>query len=406
MKRVFTLLVIVASFSFGIAQNIVPNYSFESYSSCPTTASQLTFATPWNNSKNSPEYLNSCSGSIYSTTPTNYFGYQAPATGNAYAGGLMYGSFASSYLANIREFLYVPLTTPLVIGQTYYVSFKTNLVDFSSHACNHIGIQFTTSFNSNFPINNTAHVYTNAIITDKTNWTTIVGTFVPTVAYNALMIGNFFDDSNTSVTPVTTTTNIGYNGYYFFDDVVVTTNPLVLPVNWEYANVEVEGNQAKLAWKFDGGNVASYLVERAENGKEFAVAQEIPAGGNEYDYHVNDRMIGHEPITYYRIRAILEDGNSHLSAVMEAKRYDADLDFLKVYPSPVNRGELVNVEFNSNEGAEIDLKIIDLQGRIVATHLLQSSTSSFQTLEIPTADLVPGSYWVKAGNLTRVLQVQ
>ncbi len=406
MKRLFTLILFAFILQVGTAQNLVPNPSFETYTSCPTTASQLTRATPWNNAKNSPEYLHSCSSSIYATTPTNYFGYQLPATGNAYAGGLMYGSFLSSYLANIREYLYVPLTSPLVVGQTYYISFKVNLVDFSGYAINHIGAKFTTAYTSNAPINNTAHVFTNAVITDKQNWTTIVGTFVPTVAYTGVMFGNFFDDANTTVQAVGTTTNIGYHGYYFIDDCEVTLNPLVLPVNWEYSNVEVEGNKAQLSWKFDGGDVASYYIERADNGNEFAVSQEVEANSNVFDYQVSDRMVGHEPISYYRIRAILTDGNSHLSPVMEAKRYDADLDFLKAFPSPAKRGDMVNVEYNYNGSRALELLVVDLQGRIVARHAIPDQGPGLQTMEIPTVDLNPGSYWLKAGNLTRVLQVQ
>ena len=243
MKTTLLTLLLLQVFSSLSAQNLINNYSFETYSSCPNGSSQITFATDWNFSRNLGEYLNSCSSSIYADVPTNYFGFQEASSGQGYVGGLMYGSFASAYIADLREFFYVPLNTPLTVGTTYYVSFKVNLADNSEYAVNNIGAQFVSAYNNNFPINNTAHVYTTSVVSDKTNWTTISGSFVPTMAYNAVMFGNFFTDANTTATFVGSSTDIGYNAYYFFDDVYVGTTPVppcyfapVTDASFAYAN--------------------------------------------------------------------------------------------------------------------------------------------------------------------------
>ena len=41
------------------AQNLVPNPSFEDYTSCPTSVAQITLATPWvTPTTGSPDYFN------------------------------------------------------------------------------------------------------------------------------------------------------------------------------------------------------------------------------------------------------------------------------------------------------------------------------------------------------------
>jgi gliding motility-associated-like protein len=224
------LLVIVWLFLLErlYGQNLVPNPSFELYSNCPTGDSQLGNSTGCLDGSGSPDYLHTCSSSNYSTLPTNYWGTEAAATGNACVGALCYGSFSNNYLANNREYIYMPLASPLVIGTSYYVSFKVNLADNSSHAINNIGIQFTgLAPTSNFPINNTAHVFSSNVISTTNGWTTISGNFVATAPFTGFYIGNHFDDASSSVQSISAST-IGYNAYYFFDDIeVIAISPIV-----------------------------------------------------------------------------------------------------------------------------------------------------------------------------------
>jgi hypothetical protein len=388
------------------AQNLVNNYSLETYSTCPTSSSQITYATGWNSCMNSPEYLNFCSSSIYADVPTNYFGFQNAGTGNAYGGALFYGSFAGSYLANLREHLYVTLSSPLVVGTTYYVNFKVNLVDNSEYAVNNIGIQFVTSWNGSFGQNNTAHVYTTSVVSDKTNWTTISGTFVPSVAYNALMVGNFFLDANCTVNFVGSSTDIGYNAYYFVDDVYVSTTPVALPVSWTNTSVDVNGKVARLQWQFDGDEISSYLIEKSETGKTFTPVQTVTAEPGKTLYTATDVIRNFDPVTLYRIRAITANGETHLSPVLEARLYDAETDFLNAYPSPVKKGENLALEWSSREDGDKFAQIISLEGQVIKEITFPDSENGVFATEIATDDLVRGTYWIKAGSLTRMFLVE
>jgi hypothetical protein len=212
------------------AQNLVPNPSFEDTIACPIGINQVEDAVGWINFRSSPDYYNSCATPFsHVSVPSNSTGYQCPANGNAYCGFIPYTTGFNNY----REFLGIELLNPLVTGQKYYVSFKVSLSNQCICGCNKLGALFSTvkfpldTFGNN-PLNNFSHVYTNGVITDTVNWTTIFGSFVTDSAYKYIMIGNFFDDANTDTIrfyPVT-----GCSVYYFIDDVCVSTDSLTCEI--------------------------------------------------------------------------------------------------------------------------------------------------------------------------------
>lgn len=367
-------------------QNLVPNYSFETYSACPNASSQIANATGWNYCRNTGEYLNSCSSSIYADVPTNYFGYQQAATGQAYIGGLMYGSFSTIYVADLREFFYVQLTTPLNIGTTYYVAFKVSLADNSGFAVNNIGAQFTTSYNSSFPINNTSHVRSTAVISDKTNWTTIIGSFVPTTAYTALMLGNFYTDANTTVTNVGTAVNIGYNAYYLFDDVYVG---ITLPLHIKLAefNANNAGTQNKLHWKTTSEDEGDYFeIEHSKDGVAFnkiATVQGRYKTGGSYQLTDMDPVTG---INYYRLKMTSKDGKFNYSKIVNAQ-VKAGVLALEIYPNPVS--DVLRVRINGVAHGAAALSITDASGRVV-----RSMPVTGTSISIPLQTLPAGYYFL------------
>lgn len=384
MKTTFTAFILVLV-CFGIqGQNLVPNPGFETYAPCPTAASQIEYATGWLFSRTQGEYLNSCTASIYADVPTNYFGFQEAANGEGYIGGLQYGSFLNSYFADLREYFYIALTTPLTIGTTYYVSFKVSLADNSEYAINNLGAQFVSSYNSNFPINNTADVYTTSVVSDKTDWVTISGTFVPSVAYTGLMLGNFFTDANTTVTFVGSGTDIGYNAYYFFDNIYVATTPF-LDITLAAIHVENEGNQNILNWKTESEDAGDYFeVERSQDARTFSkiatMDGKYTSGG---DYQLTDEY----PVTginYYRLKMISQDGNYTYSKVVNAEVSKGNFA-LEAYPNPVSDELTVHISDVPKGTARIT--IADAAGKVVRSVLIFGNSVS-----IPMGDLAAGYY--------------
>jgi len=179
------------------AQNLVPNPSFEEYTTCPGGDSELYFTKYWKNYGASPDYYNSCCLYLMAAgVPNNFCGHQYAQDGNAYAG------IGGTFDTRIRELIGIQLLQPLVIGKRYYVSFYASLTLNPSYAMNvafnKLGVKFlTTNFTDsiypNLLVNNEAQVYSNSIITDSVGWTNITGSFIADSAYQYMAVGFFFD---------------------------------------------------------------------------------------------------------------------------------------------------------------------------------------------------------------------
>jgi hypothetical protein len=242
MKKLYTLFFFwVLSLSFTKAQtNLVPNGGFEIHDTCPNTAGQINYAVNWNVLYESPDYFNVCApnSSTPISVPVNLLGYQFPASGSAYAG---FTTYISGETPPYREIMGTKLISPLVIGQKYYVSFKLNLSQgYNTNAgANKTGLRFTNLQHSlsNPPlINNLADVYTSSVIMDTTNWTTVFKSFIADSAYSFIELGNFFDDSNTTVLPFKFQ-NTNWS-YYYVDDVCISTDSLY-SLSWADTNTGI-----------------------------------------------------------------------------------------------------------------------------------------------------------------------
>jgi len=191
--------------------NVVPNHSFEVPDSCPATHS---FLTPeegplhWFSGGGTPDYYQSCVPSpSEAAVPQNDFAFQYPQDGENYIGLVTYEVNTGSG----REYAMVQLTSPLVQGQTYTVSFYANAAWngtdslYPQHylASSHIGALFTMQprpWASGDPwtqATGSAHVHHPWIIADTVGWTLVSGSFVADSAYLYLMVGNHFNNSIT-----------------------------------------------------------------------------------------------------------------------------------------------------------------------------------------------------------------
>jgi hypothetical protein len=220
------------------AQNLVPNASFEETDTCPYSIGFQDGDRPlnWSSYLESPDYFNACAGSLQDIdtlvgVPLNGWGYQAAMDGDAYV-----GFFAGSTTDEFREYVGAQLLEPLVIGQTYHVSFWVNLAWDGSYwytggACNNVGMLFATHSNTwvepnhpAFPFRNYAQVYSATVIADTADWTLVSGSFTADSAYQFVVLGNFFDNAHTLVVPIPP--GAGEVVYYFVDDICVSPDPL------------------------------------------------------------------------------------------------------------------------------------------------------------------------------------
>ena len=227
IKLLMALLLVSCS---CVAQNLVPNYSFEDN---PTCGAGITNAPPWFNPAiwGTPDCWISCSLGSISGVPDNWFGYQPARTGVAYAGLAALLGINDPLEPNQREYIEVPLDSALIAGKKYCVRFYVNLGDSSKYATSSMGaflsvdsiisdshdtLPFIPQISN--PLSNT--------LTDKVNWVLISGEYTALGGEKFITIGNFSTNANSNIAMV----NGGYEwGYYFIEDVYVGICDTVIP---------------------------------------------------------------------------------------------------------------------------------------------------------------------------------
>jgi hypothetical protein len=206
------------------AQNLVPNPSFEVYDTCPNHGGNIEEAIGWILCGFSPDYYNACANSSFASlgVPSGgYSGYQNAFDGNAF------GALLTLSIPNTgREFIGTQLTEPLIVGTKYYVSAYI-VAGIYECSANNFGFKFFNNMSYSFwnapPIDNFSHVHSNVIISDSVNWTQVRGSFIADSAYQYLVIGNFYSNSNTDTIHCRTN---GDGTYYLIDAVCVSTDSL------------------------------------------------------------------------------------------------------------------------------------------------------------------------------------
>ena len=263
-------MIVFAQSAIVHAQNLVPNPSFEEYDTCPDYFSQLYHASGWTININTGDYFNIC-GVPDVHIPNNVMGFQYPPDHSctAYCGIITYAEINPGS----EEIIGRNLISPLIIGQKYYVSFKVSLADVNC-GINKLGIKFTNTFYGDtitIPsplVNNFAHIYTNNVITDTSNWTQIAGSFTADSAYNYILIGRFFDYSNT--TTICNDSNIKWS-YYFIDDICVSSDSSfcydysytcnVGITNYENNNINISPNPIYSVLHISSENIRNYSLK-------------------------------------------------------------------------------------------------------------------------------------------------
>lgn len=235
MKRHYLILILSFIWKISSSQNLVPNYSFETKTACPNNTDQVYLATPWfNPTAGSSDYLHNCEPFNVLSTPINFWGVQNPRTGLAYTG--MCACFHYAGWESYREYIEVKLTSTLILGQKYFISFHVSLGDSVNYATDDFGLYLsndtiksnaTTNLTVTPQIQNPSGTY----LTSKTGWTKVAGTYTANGTENFVTIGNFKDGANTDTLKVAGgSKNPGqsdwYTGYYYVDDVCVSTDSM------------------------------------------------------------------------------------------------------------------------------------------------------------------------------------
>jgi gliding motility-associated-like protein len=256
MKKVVLFFVIVIAGLFvapysALAQNLVINPSFETITACPAGPGELDKAAPWRDpylnlvgdTCSSSDLYNVCSplGGFGVGVPANILGNEPANTGSGYAGIILYEGFAltgcqSLFGSGWREYVEGTLTTPLVAGETYCVSFYISLADNVKFATRHIGVYFsptlvdincaTVGAASHLPFTPQL-VYGGPEITITNGWQRLQWDYTAAGGEQYIIIGNFNDDAGTTYICANEPAFNPY-AYYYIDDVSVIEDPCCL----------------------------------------------------------------------------------------------------------------------------------------------------------------------------------
>lgn len=219
MKYVVTIFLFLGNGMVIHAQNLVPNGSFEIYSSCPDNTNQGDSLQEWISLLNTPDYYNSCTSTWFVDVPDNFTGSQYPFEGNGYI-----GLFTFEVDPNYREIMGCNLLDTLKVGNHYIVSMRVSRADASPNnaGSNGLGFRFSTfPYSASNPpmIDNYSQLYCDTIITDSTSWILLSYEYVPDSSYSFLSIGNFFDDVQTDTIAIG---DFPWRAYYYIDSVSIT----------------------------------------------------------------------------------------------------------------------------------------------------------------------------------------
>lgn len=215
------------------AQNLVPNYSFEIYSTCPNAGGQINYSTPWKNpTTTTSDYFNSCSLSY--GVPLNGIGHQNAIDGVAYGG---FTAFANPLGSNFREYLQVPLTTALSIDSCYHLSFYVSIADSAVYGTNKLSAFFSdTAISASCAcfLTCTPQIifYSPTVIGNSSTWYKVEGIFQAQGNEQYLTIGNFSTDASTTITSVNPGEPFDI-AYYYIDSVslIKVTCPIDIGIN-------------------------------------------------------------------------------------------------------------------------------------------------------------------------------
>jgi Secretion system C-terminal sorting domain len=392
----FTLIVLsiyIAIHNLNFAQNLVQNPGFESISSCPTGISQLSNAPFWNvlNQYGTPDLYNN--GGACNYLPSNSsLGTNLPHTGNGMAGIYCYRTTSSN-----REYCVNSLSSPMVVGQAYTVSFWVSLATASGWSINNLGVYFSVS---NPPCSNTTapclapsvvmssvtpQLLVNSAIT--TSWVQYSFTFTPTAAFNRMTIGRFAVDNPSNQLDIPP---IGNTAYILVDDFVVT--PLVsLPVNISDFTATCDNTTNIINWSSEYEvNNDLFMLEKSCDGIHFEEIASIKGQENSnhttnYSYSDNVPCDGY---SYYKLSQIDVDGTIRTVNTI-SENCHRESNFL-LYPNPVSN--VLTVSIGKTPIQKIQL--IDVFGKIIAEESFQDGVSN-TSIVFQLDDKMSGVYTVK-----------
>jgi len=278
-----TTLFCITTFTPVIAQNLVPNGSFEQFSRCPGNYSLEAAefrAVDWSSATGgTPDQFHACSRGG-AGVPYNWAGVSDAYDGDGYAGIFLWLSNPKN---NYREYLQSKLVEPLVKDSTYQVGFRYKLSSYSRYSVDRIGLLLDDSIvreahDQVMRRAPTFQIVQDTALTKETGyWEKAFFEYRARGGEQFVVIGNFGDNQVTKVYHLqfgdAPEEMLQVSSYYYIDDVSVApkfppAGTIPLPVLPEFVPEQVELNKTyvlnNIQFEFDSYKLKKSSFETLE----------------------------------------------------------------------------------------------------------------------------------------------
>jgi hypothetical protein len=195
---------------------------------------------------------------------------------------------------------------------------------------------------------------------------------------------------------ITSNNFVGFNTYFTLANASGGINPL--PVEYISFNAIAKNNKVDVTWSTASEvNSDYFIVEKSTNGSTFSPIGKINAAGFSTTMHsyLFEDVHPAQGNNYYRLKQMDRNGTFEYSTV---RVVNFKKSAMNVYPNPVT-AKVISVSLDNIEDENLEARLIDLSGKIVASTNMQFSNTTDAQFVID-AHLSPGVYLFELMNTT------
>ncbi len=170
---------------------------------------------------------------------------------------------------------------------------------------------------------------------------------------------------------------------------------------------EYVSGAVQLAWETAAeANLSHFEVERASDMEAFEKLGDVAAAGNSnvpltYAFTDVDPLSG---VGYYRLRIVKQDGKYTYSNIIAIENKSLTATSFKIYPNPVDEGEVTASVYGLPASEQVQFSITDLRGKVLLREQLQVDEFGQLQVQVPiTADYRPGIYMLTVTSSKRIV---
>lgn len=195
---------------------------------------------------------------------------------------------------------------------------------------------------------------------------------------------------------ITSNNFVGFNTYFTLANASGGINPL--PVEYISFNAIANNNKVDVTWSTASEvNSDYFIVEKSTNGSTFSPIGKVNAEGFSTTMHsyLFEDVHPAQGNNYYRLKQMDRNGTFEYSSV---RVVNFKKSAMNVYPNPVT-AKVVSVSLDNIADENLEARLMDLNGKIVASSTMQFSNSSDAQFNIDV-NLSPGVYLFELMNTT------